>query len=114
MSFVISLLVVLHLLCWAISLGLWVAAIRTKQPQKGMAHAAGGALVLGIIMMGLSMAMGTDSHLWFTLKLVIALVVTAFSFVAINRREETPAVIWYGIPTAIVLNVIIAVFGIGR
>lgn len=114
MSFVISLLLVLHLLCWAISLGLWVAALRTKQPNRAMAHAAGGALVLGIIMMGLSMAMGADGHLWFTLKLVIGLVVTAFSYVAINRREETPAVIWYGIPTAIALNVVVAVFGIGR
>lgn len=114
MSFVISLLVVLHLLSWAISLGLWVAALGTKQPSRVMAHAAGAALVLGIIMMGLSMATGTDAHLWFTLKLVIALVVTAFSYVAINRREETPAIIWYGIPTAIALNVVIAVFGIGR
>lgn len=52
--------------------------------------------------------------MWFPLKLVIALVVTAFSYVAINRREETPAIIWYGIPTAIAVNVVIAVFGIGR
>ena len=48
MSFLLSLLVVLHLICWAVALGTWVAAARTRQPSKGMAHAIAAAVVIGI------------------------------------------------------------------
>ena len=40
MSFLISLFVVLHMVCWAVALGTWVAAARTRTPNPGMAHAA--------------------------------------------------------------------------
>lgn len=108
-----SILVIAHILCWAITFGTWFAALRTKRPSKGMAHAAGGALLFGVALMAIGIAMFPGGHLFYTLKLVFAVVVTAFSFVAINRNEQTPAVIWYGIPVAIVVNVVIAVFGIG-
>ena len=52
MSFLISLFVVLHMICWAVALGTWVASARTRVPNKGMAHAAAGALVFGIVLAG--------------------------------------------------------------
>ncbi|MGP5609368.1 hypothetical protein CIK81_12155 [Brachybacterium sp. JB7] len=113
MSFVLSVLVVLHLLSWAVALGLWVAAAGTRQPNKAIAHASATALVIGIVMMGLSMATGGTGHLWFALKLLFAAIAAICSVVAISRREETPSLVWFGIPTAIVLNVIVAVFRIG-
>ena len=110
----LSVLVVLHLLSWAVALGLWVAAAGTRQPNKAIAHASATALVIGIVMMGLSMATGGTGHLWFALKLLFAAIAAIFSVVAISRREkETPPLVWFGIPTAIVLNVIVAVFRIG-
>lgn len=114
MSFVISAVVVLHLICWAIALGLWVAAVRTRQPSPAIMHASGGALALGLIAMMLATMSGEGGHLWFTLKLLFAVIVFAASFVAAKRQEQTPAPIWFAIPAAIVINVVIAVFGIGR
>lgn len=114
MSFVISSLVVLHIVCWAIALGLWVAAIRTREPSPAIMHAAGGALVFGLIAMMLATMTGAGGHLWFTLKLLFAVVLFGAAFVAAKRQEQTPAPIWYAIPAATVINIIIAVFGIGR
>lgn len=114
MDFLISLLVFLHIVCWAIAAGLWISAARTRRPNKGIVHASAGALVFGIIMMAILMATGVGGHLWFTLKLLFALITTIFSFIAIKKNEQTPAVVWFGIPTAIGLNIIVAVFGIGR
>ena len=44
------------------------------------------------------------------IKFLVALIATAFAFVAKNRRTETPDVVWYGIPLAIVVNIVVAVF----
>lgn len=114
MSFLISLLVVLHIVCWVIAAGLWIAAAGTRRPNKGIAHASAGALVFGIVMMAIFMATGGGGHLWFALKLLFALITTIFAFIAIKKNEDTPALVWFGIPTAIGLNIIVAVFGIGR
>lgn len=114
MSILLGIIVVLHLLCWAIALGLWVAAAGTREPNKGIAHASAGALVLGLIAMIVSLVAGeAGGHLFFTLKLVFALVATVCAFIAISRRRETPAIAWYAIPAAIAINVVIGVFGIG-
>lgn len=115
MSTVLQIIIVLHLLCWAVALGLWVAAMRTREPNKGMAHAAGGALVLGMAAMVVAMGAGYGgSHMFYGLKLLFAVIATACAFVAINRQRETPAAVWYGIPLAIIANVVVAVFGIGK
>ena len=53
MSFLLSLLVVLHLICWAVALGTWVAAARTRQPNPGMPHAVAGAVVTGLVLAAL-------------------------------------------------------------
>src|SRR5690625_7862938 len=50
MSFLFSLFLVLHLICWAVALGTWVSAARTREPNPGMAHATAGALVFGIVL----------------------------------------------------------------
>ena len=111
MSFVISLLVFLHILCWAIALGTWVAAARTKQPSKAMAHALGGVLVLGVLIFALTGIAGFGDHMWMGIKFVLALIATVFAFIAVKRREATPAPIWYGIPTLLVITIAYAVFG---
>lgn len=113
MSALIGILVVLHILCWAVALGTWVAAARTKEPNPGMSHAAAGALVLGVVLMALGMATGAGGHLWYTLKLVFALVAALCSIVAVRKGPQTPAPVWFAIPAAIVINVVVAVFHIG-
>lgn len=114
MSSLLTVVVILHILCWAITFGLWFGAMRTRQPNKAMAHAAGGALVLGVIAMVIALPGSTGGHLFYALKLLFALVVTACSFVAVSRQERTSPVVWYLIPIGVVANVVIAMFHVGQ
>ncbi|MDN5599703.1 MAG: hypothetical protein ACTHV2_13215 [Brachybacterium sp.] len=114
MSFLMSVLVVLHLICWAVALGTWVAAARTRQPNSGMAHAVAGAVVIGVLMAVLvsipGLTDGDPNHMKLGIKLLVGLVAVVLAYVADKKGPETPSAVWFGIPTAIVLNVIIAVF----
>lgn len=110
MSFLISLLVVLHLLCWAVALGIWVAAARTRRPNAGMAHGVAGAVVIGILLAVLVSIVGDPNHMKLGLKLVVGLVAVVLAYLAKKKGPETSSAVWFGIPVAIVLNVIIAVF----
>ena len=109
MSFVYSLLVIAHLLCWAVALGTWVAAARTRTPNPGMAHAIAGALVLGIVLAALVSVVGDPNHMKLGIKLLIGLVATVLAYIANRRREETPSAVWFSIPLAIIVNVFVAV-----
>lgn len=64
MSFVFSLLLVQHLICWAVALG-------TKA-------------LIGVVAVGLA-------------------------YIANKKGPETSSAVWFGIPTAIVVNVFVAV-----
>src|SRR5699024_3835247 len=114
MSFVLSLLVVLHLIYWAVALGTWVAAARTREPNPGMAHAVGGAVVIGIVLAALvsipGLTAGDPNHMKLGIKLVVGLVAVALAYIATKKGPATPSAVWFGIPTSIVLNVIVAVF----
>ena len=110
MSILISLFVVLHMICWAVALGTWVAAARTKEPNAGMAHATAGALVFGLVLMILVSVGGDANQMKLGIKFLVALIAPAFAFVAKTPRTETPDVVWYGIPLAIVVNIVVAVF----
>ncbi|MGP9708728.1 hypothetical protein [Brachybacterium sp. AOP24-D1-21] len=114
MSFLFSLLVVLHLICWAVALGTWVAAARTRQPNKGMAHATAGAVVIGVLLAALvsipGALPGDPNHMKLGIKLLIGVVAVVLAYIANKKGPETSSAVWFGIPTAIVANVIIAVF----
>ena len=110
MSFLFSLLVVLHLICWAVALGTWVAAARTRQPNKGMAHATAGAVVIGILLAVLASIGGDPNHMKLGIKLLVGVVAVVLAYIADKKGPETSSAVWFGIPTAIVVNVIIAVF----
>jgi peptidoglycan/LPS O-acetylase OafA/YrhL len=114
MSFLFSLLVVLHLICWAVALGTWVAAARTRVPNPGMAHATAGAVVIGVILAALvsipGLTDGDPNHMKLGIKLLVGLVAVVLAYIARKKGPETPSAVWFGIPTAIILNVIVAVF----
>ena len=110
MSFLLSFFVVLHIICFAVALGTWVAAARTREPNPGMAHAVAGALVIGVVLAALVSIDGSADHLKIGLKLIVALIATVLAFIARRRGPQTPSAIWYGIPVAIVANIVIAVF----
>ena len=110
MSFLISLFVVLHMICWAVALGTWVASARTRVPNKGMAHATAGALVLGIVLAALVSIGGDPNHMKLGIKLLLAIVATVLAYIANRKQTETPSAVWFGIPTAIIVNIVVAVF----
>ncbi|WP_347040661.1 hypothetical protein [Brachybacterium nesterenkovii] len=112
MHTLLGILVVLHIICWAIALGAWAAAARTKQPVKGMAHAASGAVVLGLAAMMIGMPTG-GGHLFYTLKLVFAVIAMVCAWMSIREDRRPNAVVWYLIPISIVANIVIGVFHIG-
>ncbi|WP_422116861.1 hypothetical protein [Brachybacterium sp. UNK5269] len=110
MSFLISLFVVLHMICWAVALGTWVAAARTRRPNPGMAHATAGALVLGIVLAALVSVGGDPNHMKLGIKLLVSLIAVVLAYVAHKKGPATPSAVWFGIPTAIILNIVVAVF----
>ena len=109
MSVLISVLVALHLICWAVALGTWVASARTRRPNPGMAHALAGAVVLGVVLAALVSIVGEPNHMKLGLKLVVGLVALVLGYLAQKKGPETPSAVWFGIPAAIVVNVFIAV-----
>jgi hypothetical protein len=117
MSVLVSTLVVLHILSWAVTLGLYVAGLKDRVPPKGLTHAAAAALVFGVLAWIVVMIGGaTGGHLWFTLKLLFAAVATVAAFVAQKQARTSgsaSAPAYHLIALAIVANVVIAVFEIG-
>lgn len=110
MSFLLSLFLVLHLICWAVALGTWVGAARTREPNPGMAHATAGALVFGIALAALVSITGDPNHMKLGIKLLISIAATVLAYIANKKKTETSSAVWFSIPLAIVVNVIIAVF----
>lgn len=111
MGILISILVFLHILCWATALGTWVAAARTRQPNKAMAHAMGGAVVLGVLIFALTGIAGVGDQMWMGIKFLLALITTALAFIAVKKQEATPSAVWFAIPALLVITIGYAVFG---
>lgn len=110
MSFLFSLLVVLHLLSWAVALGTWVGAARTRTPSPGMAHGLAGAFVIGLILAALVSITGDPNHMKLGIKGLVGLIAVVLGYIANAKQERTSPAVWFSIPLVIVLNVIIAVF----
>lgn len=107
-----DILLVLHLLGWAIVLGGAVVSMRTPVIPRGMLHGILTALVAGIAMVGLAsagVAAQEPDNVKIAVKLVIALVVTALVVVGSNRPEKVSRGFLGAIAGLTVVNVVIAV-----
>ncbi|MFD1825802.1 MULTISPECIES: hypothetical protein [Mumia] len=104
-------LLVLHMLCWAFVIGAWASRLRTPVPiAKGVAHAAAGALVTGLLLVGLrEMDDLPVDNAKIGVKLVIALAVTVLAFVADRKSDRTPVWMAHAVGGLAVVNVFIAV-----
>lgn len=110
MNIVFGILVVLHLIGWAMTFGGALANMRTPQISKGMLHGVLTAIITGILLVGLAeMGDGDVNNIKIGIKLVVALVVTAM--VILGQRDQKKATAGYlgGIAGLVVLNVAIAV-----
>ena len=114
MDFLYNLLLVLHLVGWAIVLGGYIATIRQPGVYRGTFHGAATALVTGVFMVGLAESvdsLGKDpSMVKIGIKLVIALVVTVLALVAKKRGDAVAPAVKHAIGGLTLVNVVIAVF----
>jgi hypothetical protein len=107
-----NVLVVLHLIGWAIVLGGTLVNLRTPKIATGVLHGALTALITGILIVGVA-EMSDDlrdpNMVKIAVKLVIALVVTALVVVGQRRPEKVTTGYLGAIAGLTALNVAIAV-----
>ena len=114
MKILLEILLVLHLLGWAIVLGGTLLNLRTPRIVPGVLHGMLTALVTGIAMIGLLSSGAIDgedapNNVKFAVKLVIALVATALVVLGNNRPERVTRGLLGAIAGLVVVNVSIAV-----
>ena len=91
-----DILLVLHLLGWAVVLGGAVTSLRTPVIPRGMLHGILTALVTGIVMVGLAsagVAGDEPDNAKIAVKLLVALAVTALVVLG-GRRERVTTGTW--------------------
>jgi len=107
-----EILLVLHLLGWAIVLGGALTNLRTPRIAPGVLHGILTALVTGILMAGLASS-GVAGHepntIKIAVKLLVALVVTGLVVLGYNRPERATRGLVGAIAGLTVVNVAIAV-----
>ena len=110
MDIVRSLLLIVHLLSWALVFGYALSALKTKEMPKGLLHGALGALLSGLLLVGvIEMGDGDVNHMKIGIKLVVALVVSGLAIWGERRDEKLSAGFFGGIAGLVVVNVAIAV-----
>lgn len=110
MSIVFGILLVLHLVGWALGLGGAVFGMRSQQLLPGTLHGVLTAVVTGILLVGVAEMSGLDvNHMKIGIKLVVALVVAFLTFFVARRPEKATRGMLGAIAGLIVVNVAIAV-----
>lgn len=111
MTVLYNVLLVLHLVGWAIVLGGTVTNIRKPRIAPGVLHGALTALVTGILMVGLAEGpLDYDvNHVKVAVKLIIAALVTVLVILA-GRRKDGPTSGAVGLIAGLtVVNIAVAV-----
>lgn len=112
MEIVYGIVLVLHLIGWALVLGGAVYGLRESKMNKGMLHGILTALIAGLIMMGLGSAgvAGPEpNNIKMGVKLLIALVVTGMVIYGDRNQEKVTKGYLGGIAGLTVANIAIAV-----
>ena len=109
MDIVFNIILVFHLIGWALVLGGAIFGLREEKMSKGMLHGILTALIAGILMLGIAGMGGWDmNYVKYGVKLVIALVVTGMVIVG-GQKEKVSKGFLGGIAALTVANVAIAV-----
>lgn len=112
MEIVYGIVLVLHLIGWALVLGGAIYGLRETTMNKGMLHGILTALIAGIVMVGLGSAgvAGPEpNNMKIGIKLIIALVVTAMVLYGNRNSEKVSKGYLGGIAGLTVANIAIAV-----
>jgi len=112
MKTLLHILLVLHLLGWAIVLGGVLVSMRPPKLPKGVLHGILTALVTGVLMVGIAESSDTiddPDMAKITVKLLVALVVTALVVVGVRKPAKVTTGLLGAIAGLTALNVAIAV-----
>lgn len=110
MNIVYGILVILHLIGWAIVFGGALANIRTPKLSSSMLHGVLTALITGILLVGLAeMGDGDVNNIKIGIKLVVALVATGLVIYGQRNEEKVTSGYLGGLAGLVALNVAIAV-----
>ncbi len=88
-----SIVLIIHFIGWAMVIGGWLAHIKSPLVAPGMAHGAATALVTGILLVGLTYAVGEGdeiNNIKITIKAIIALTVTVLAFLEMKKPAPNP------------------------
>lgn len=114
MDLVYNFFVFLHFASWALVFGGTIASMRTQALYKAVSHGAWGALVAGVIMVGVDeMAdLGHTEGLMAKIgaKLVIALAVAVTAQIAVKKGENVSNGLKGAVLGLTLVNILVAVF----
>jgi len=115
MDLVYKILLVLHLLSWAMILGGVVVSLKEPRLAKGVLHAALTALVTGLALVGIAeMGDGTVNHVKIGLKALVTVAVVVMTVLGQKKPERVTRGYLGGLLALVVLNVGLAVVWGGR
>ena len=91
MQLTYDVLLILHIICWAIVIGGWLTSMRDPRVLPGVFHGVLGALVTGVAMTGIASA--SDSvddvdNAKIGVKLIVALAVAVLAYIGQREREH--------------------------
>jgi len=112
MQLTYDILLIVHIVCWAIVIGAWLTRMRDPRIVPGVLHGALGALVTGIAMTGIASASDSVADVDNTkigVKLIVALVVTVLAYLGQRDADATKPAIFHSVGALAIVNVCIAV-----
>ncbi|GAB3160474.1 hypothetical protein GCM10027059_08570 [Myceligenerans halotolerans] len=117
MEFLYDVFVFVHFASWALVFGGTIASMRGQALYKAVSHGAWGALVAGVIMVGIGeMASvgafeGDDTSMAkIGVKLVVALAVAVTAQIAVRKGENVSQGLKGAVLGLTLLNILVAVF----
>jgi len=112
MELIYKILLVVHLVSWAIVIGSWLTHVRPPIVVNGVFHGALAALVTGILMVGIassSDAVHDPNNTKIAVKLAIAIAVTFLAWLGQKRGNQVEPGVAHAVGGLAVVNVAIAV-----
>ena len=110
MDLVYKILLILHLLSWAMILGAVIVTLKEPRLAKGTMHAALTALVTGLLLVGLAeMGDGKVNHMKIGIKALVTVAVVVMTILGEKKPERVTKGYLGGLLALVVLNVSLAV-----
>ncbi|MBE1874370.1 hypothetical protein [Myceligenerans pegani] len=117
MEFLYNVFVFVHFASWALVFGGTIASMRSKALYKAVTHGAWGAVVAGVIMVGIGEMASVGafegdgpSMAKIGVKLVVALAVAIVAQIAVRRGENVSQGLKGAVLGLTLLNILVAVF----